>query len=454
MGTLGSNSLSRLSLNGEARLEPSPNRWVAATALALLGMTLLINVYYLVLCGNGLSPVADPYSEANALRAGERFDKEGFTVNHGLPDVSYGRRFPEWGIHGSSGKDAEDAVYHGYPPGSDWLAGVYTRVFGIEHLARFRIIPVAFGMFAAAVFLLALMRTLGAVRGMAVYFGCLLAPMFTNMTHGLYYHGYSQSLLVFELAALMLILRRPGRLGAGPPALLFLLGFLHGWFSFDYCFVATFAAAPIAFLIGPADRPVAWRKVLALVLAAGLGFTIAHGLHFLQSVLYFGSAREAVEEYAFRSAKRYGLTASPLERMSKPALLAYGMWMYLRAFFRWTSLFGPAAIVLMEWILGVFVLRRVQARLGRRIMVEADMAPTRRDLAGLALAFLVGTTWLFAKPFHALNHLTFNGRHLFLFYFACCLVIARATVLIINREPETDRADEQVDEEALAAARG
>src|ERR1700716_3125705 len=99
MGTLGSGSLSRLSLNGEARPEqsPNPNRWVAAAALALLATTLLINVYYLVLCGNGLSLVADPYSEANALRAGERFDNDGFTVNHGLPDVSYGQRFPEWG---------------------------------------------------------------------------------------------------------------------------------------------------------------------------------------------------------------------------------------------------------------------------------------------------------------------------------------------------------------------
>jgi hypothetical protein len=434
------------------------SRRAIAGATALLAATLLINVYFASRWGNGLSEVADPYSEANALRAGERFAKDGFTVNCGLPDVTYGPRFPGRGIRKSSGKEASDPVYHGYPPGADWLAGVYIKVFGIDHIGRFRSVPIAFGMVAAAVFLGALARTLGVARGLAVYLGCLLAPMFTNITHGLYYHGYAQSLMLLEFSALMLALRRSGPLGVWPPAVVFLIGFAQGWLSFDYCFVVTFAAVPLAFLVGPPGEPVAWRKVLTLVLAAGVGFTAAHALHFLQSVTYFGSLQAAVEEYTYRSNKRYGV-GTPVEAMSKPAQLLHGLKMYGVAFLKWTVLFSPASIVVMEATAAVLLLSQATATVRHRLMFELDSSSRGRDVVGLALALGVSIAWLFAKTFHALNHLTFNGRHMFLFYFACCLVVARSTALKIVRERgvgvrEGVSRDEQIGPgvEALAAA--
>ena len=413
------------------------SRRTTAWAVAVfLGVTLLIHVAYLARCGDGLSLTGDPYSEANALRAGERFAVEGFTVNRGLPDVTYGRRYPGVGISGSSGTAENDTVYHGYPPGSDWLAGVSIRLFGVAHVGRFRLVPVALGMIAAAVFLGALMRTIGGGRGLFVYLCCLLAPAFTNMTHGLYYHGYALSLLLLEASVLMAAFRRPGRLGAGPPAWLGLLGFLQGWLSFDYCFVVTFAAAPLALLATPAGEPLAWRKVLRLVVAAGLGFTLAHGLHFLQSVLYFGSVHGAVEEYAFRSAKVYG--GAVLEGMSRPEKYLHGLRMYLTAYLRWTSLFSPASFVLGGATVAVFALTRGSVTVGRRFRLDAVLSPRPRDAGALGLALAIGLCWLAAKPYHALNHLIFSGRHLFLFYFASSVVVARAVRLEVERCPDEE----------------
>ena len=426
------------------------SRQAFAGALALLAATLLINLIYVYRCGDGLSPFADPYSEANALRAGELFAEQGFTVNYGLPDVTYGARYPGKGIKKSSGKEADDPVYHGYPPGSDWLAGVYIKVFGIDHVARFRSAPIAFGMAASIVFLIAMTRTLGAPRALFIYLACLLAPMFTYMTHGLYYHGYAQSLLLLEIAALLLALSKTGPAGVRFPALVFLICFLQGWLSFDYCFVVTFAAAPLAFLISPADAPLDWRKVLILVIVAGLGFTAAHVLHFLQSAVYFGGIREAVEEYAYRSNKRYGLTGSPLEQLSKPALIVQGLRLYWVAFLRYTTLFSPASIVLLVMTAAMLSLRRGTAMLKNGLAFEVDSATRGRDLIGLALAALVSTAWLFAKPFHAMNHLYFNGRHFFLFYFACCLVIARAAEMTIIRGAEEKSFGEESEHRAKA----
>jgi hypothetical protein len=61
----------------------------------------------------------------------------------------------------------------------------------------------------------------------------------------------------------------------------------------------------------------------------------------------------------------------------------------------------------------------------------------------MAAALLVGLGWLFVKPAHALNHLSFIGCHLFLFQSMGWLMIARHTSLRVPEpagEPEPDAA--------------
>ena len=403
----------------------------------LLGVTLLLNAYYLYRCGDGLSPF-DGFSEADAVRSAEKYAREGFLADRGLPNVTYGDHYPGEGTDGPSGHIPGDPIYHGYPPGPNWLTGLSMVVFGEGHLARYRIMPVALGLLASAVFLTSLTKTFGGGRAFFVYLACVLAPMFTNLTHDLHFAGYALSLLLLELSALMRVLRRPGPTGPGWLSAVFLLAFLQGWLSFEYAFLVTFAALPMAFLAGPRDAAPDWRKVVALVAACGLGFTLAHGLHFLQSVAYFGGLRGALDEYAFRSGKVYGVPESIL-RLSKLELLLTGLVLYGNVFLRWTLMFSPWSIVVLAATLAAFVFSRASFTLGRRLTINAVMSPTVHDLAGVVLALGVALGWFFGKPYHALNHLTATGRHLFLFYFACCVALARATELGFVREPAGDR---------------
>src|SRR5687767_12346491 len=61
-----------------------------------LGLILLLQVAFIVRCGNGLAPLADPYSEANALRSADAYRTHGFRAHYGLPRICYGDLFPEY----------------------------------------------------------------------------------------------------------------------------------------------------------------------------------------------------------------------------------------------------------------------------------------------------------------------------------------------------------------------
>ena len=401
----------------------------ARIAAALLGFTLLLNLVWILYCGDGLSPM-DPYSEAGVVRAGERFAREGFLENFGLPDVTYGDRFPGEGMTGPSGSRPSDPIYHGYPPGSEWLGGLYSRWFGAGRVALFRVFPVAFALLASATFLAGLTWAVGRSQACWVYLACLLTPMFTAMSHVLHYQGYALSLLLIELAILMNLLSPsgPGRARAGTLAALFLLGFLQGYLCYDYCFVTTFAAVPIALLIVPDDRAIPWKSILALCVAAGLGFVMAHGLHFTQSLLYFGDLRSALEEYAFRSKKEYA-ARSLLEGRSTIEGILIGVRYYARAYLRWNQLFGVAGEVLVAGLIWVLVVSQATFGAGRWQFQATMTRPRARELAGLAAALAIGLGWLFVKRYHALNHLNYIGRHLFLFHLSGCLIVARAIAI-------------------------
>jgi hypothetical protein len=419
-------------------------RLLTAAIVALLGLTLLINLVYVYLCGDGLTRYGDDGSEACVVRAGERFAREGFRKNYGLADPTYGNRFPNDGITGPSGARPDDPIYHGYPPGSEWLGGLYTMWLGEGRLRLFRIFPVTFFVISAAIFLSTLARTIGPWRACFVYLGCLLTPMFTRFTHGLYYQGYALGLLLIQISLVMKVVRTEGRprSWAGILAALFLMGFIQGYLSFDYCVVTTFAAVPIAFMLTPESRPIRMGSLLAMCVAPGLGFTLAHVLHFAQSVAYLGGLQPALDEYAFRAKKTYGAKYI-VEGHSRIYIYTVGLLHYARAYLRWNHLFGIAGEALLAALAILTITRQVTFGLGRRGFEAIMTPPTRRELAGMAAALLVGVGWLFVKPAHAINHLPFVGCHLFLFQSMGWLIIAQHTSLRVPTfagEPEPDAA--------------
>src|SRR5438874_9769733 len=108
---------------------------IAATFVTLA----LVQAFYLVSIDNGLGALCDGFSEANALRAGEAFARDGLTSFHGLPRQLFGRRFPHDGMVIACLQDShtvkpeyrvgfpayltdrDNWVYSHYPPGPDYL---------------------------------------------------------------------------------------------------------------------------------------------------------------------------------------------------------------------------------------------------------------------------------------------------------------------------------------------
>lgn len=399
----------------------------------LLGLvTALLMLVPLWRAGDGLSAAGDDYSEAGAVRAAERFAREGFGKTAGLPDVGYGERFPLVGLRLPSGIRADDAVYHGDPPGVYWGLGLLMTLGGPDRLAAYRYVSVGLALLACGVLVAALARTLGAGRAAFVYVACLGAPMFTSMAHGLYNHGPTLSLLLVEIAILA---RMFGRGAARPWELVGLgvLGLLQGWLSYHYAGLVAFAPVPIALLLTPPGRPVPWRSVLAAVVVAGAGFVLAHVFHFGQSVLYFGSVAEAVAEYRFRSGKQYELAGTALAAGPRGLLVLHGIGLSARVYGRWTHLLAPMSILVSAaWLASLLVTDMAGTILGRWRFAARSSAGSRQILAIVA-AIAIVELWVVLMPYHAINHMPFTGRQFFLVYLATALSIATTVRVEVAR---------------------
>ncbi|MFO0907045.1 MAG: hypothetical protein U0794_01545 [Isosphaeraceae bacterium] len=267
---------------------------------------------------------------------------------------------------------------------------------------------------------------------MLIYLLCLVTPMFTNQTHSLYCHSYVFILFLLQIGLLLRLLSGPTKVDRRWLATMFGIGFLQGWFSFDYCFLVTFAPVPIALLVTPRSTRLPVRAVILLVLATGIGFTLAHALHFFQTVAYFGSLEGALKEYAERASKKYGLTGTSLDHASRLTMLFIGLSQMLVVLFRWTHILSPTSIAVVALTIAICVLSRFSATLNHRFRLDAHFQVRGSHILGLAASAALAFAWVVAKPYHAINHFVFIGRHWFLFYVACGLLITQATTLRIG----------------------
>ena len=179
-----------------------------------------------------LSPTADPYSEANSIRAGEYFADKGFLHAYGLADFLYGHRFPNAGVAVDM-PGVKEFIYTHYPPGPDWLAGIYTVLLGKGHYRWFRMFPLFLALVSMIVFFELLSRSFGTIAAAFLTVIICLLPMTSHMMHGLHYHSYSYSLLVLQFSFSAFYAAKAGReiVTTIRYALLFgFFGFLQGWF--------------------------------------------------------------------------------------------------------------------------------------------------------------------------------------------------------------------------------
>ena len=384
--------------------------------------------------GDRLSPVADPYSESNAIRGALAYLSNGFTAHASLPETTYGGVHPEEGdLRWRMGAKHVDTHY---PPGPTWLAAAMMTVCESRGpLSCLRILPILVGTVGALALGFALVASLGPLCGLVATFAAFSIPLYGNMMLGLHYQGYALALLSVQLAALLRafaagrsLKRRDLLLGGS-------LGFLQGWLSFDYFFLVAFAAVPIAVLFADLREPGPRRLLLGWMAAATAGFVLAHALHFLQVVAYYGSLGAALDDLGGVAVER----ADPTQPASGPPRWVGHPWMISSVYlfllsarprhfnFSLGNMLVPVLVVL-------FALRGMTFRLpGTAVRLVADRS-TRPAWAALA-AVLVSCMWIAVMAGHAFTHQNFIPRHLFLAWLVT--VMALLCAFRLERVPST-----------------
>jgi hypothetical protein len=344
--------------------------------------------------GNSPSGHTDLYTEETTLRSGRGFYEMGFTSNSGLADFCYGLPQEERN---------PNCIYTHYPQGSEWLAGLSHHVWGPENIARFRIFPILIWIVCHGFLIAVLLQAIGAVKTFWFNLLILIVPMYTNMMHGIYYQGMALAVLMAQIALAISMLSQKKRFNWYNSSAFFILGFIQGWLSFDYCFLATFFHLPFLFFLSPQNDRL--PLFLKLSLLSGGGYTTSQVLHFLEVIHYFGGMANALQDFSSIASTR-----SQTIDISTPALI-FKYWMVesrLKKFFNFNL---THLLVVMELALIFFAYKKKDFQRYCTLQI------------GVLTSLLITSLWIIAMKQHSFHHAHYITRHLFFFYFVAVWVI-------------------------------
>ena len=397
---------------------PDARRWTQLAVLALVAHFAVQQIQVARELGDRLSPIADRYSEANAVRAVDGYRARGLRSNAGLPDSAFGGRFPRAG-HEPLAPDGYVDTH--YPPGPMWLAYGTASTCGTERIACLRILPLTVGAAALAAFALGLVASLGPARGALATLAVLPVPLVTNMMHGLHYQGYAFALLLVQTLLVLRFYERGARSWRRLGSACFALGFLQGWLSFDYFFLVALCPMPFAALLSDLGRREPRRVVLGLVACGVAGFALAHGLHFLQVVVFRGGLAAAAADLLGSARERFDPGRTPELRgmglgpaQTDPLIVAS---FYLQVVSAHPNFFGFRLGGLLLALLACSFLLGGRSFPIRGARLRVTLGDARPWEAALALGTAVACLWIVSMRGHALAHQHFIPRHLFLAYF-------------------------------------
>jgi hypothetical protein len=391
---------------------------IAVAVIVWLLLTQLFEIYHI---RNGLSPTADPYSEANVIRAAEHYAKYGFLVDAGLAHIVYGDRFRNSGWTQDLYRfPLPSGVYTRYPPLPEIIAGMLEKIVGYR-VWVWRLVPVLLGLAATVYAFAALRRVLDSLAASGMIILLSIVPMVTSHMHGLHFEGYGHAAFLCELALLVRILFLDERPSRGAYMALFGLGFLQGWLSFEYVFVVSAAVVPLALVARAHGARVELRTVLLLLAVSGGGFVAAHLLHFLQVATFYGSISTALQDFSGRAMYRFAGEAQA------PYLVQVAVNLVKYAVVIWFSPNNQHFGALLFIVTLLVILREMMSARG----ASGLRTGTRRGLAMLSdkrvvlpmvVSYAIAAIWLFVMPSHANIHTHIVPRVFFLPYFVVVLI--------------------------------
>lgn len=354
----------------------------------------------------------DNFSESNAYRAGQSYVEQGFFVEGSMPHTGYGNAYSEYGHLGAT--DDYNQVfktkrYTHYPQLPDMLCGVSILMFGDQPIWPLRLIPSLSFLIAALVTCLYFRQAFGAGAGAVLALCLALTPTFTELANNLHYYSYVNSMMLLEMAAIHYWLTRANKRGL---VLLSLVGFTHGWLSFDWCFIVVFMPFVFAPFVGSSKK---WlgRTTLA-VFVLGCGFTLAHIIHFAQVIVYFGSFSAAFDDF-FHSAAFYDTD----NRTKLQLFFDFADW-HLGAYFMGQEFGFPKFN--RHLLLGLLALALVRRQVRPSIRW---ICPKPKIALGFLVAFGLAFAWAVPMTRHGWIHRSFNHLHFMPVYLFVLVVLAK-----------------------------
>ena len=448
--------------NGRLFEEPTARRLL----ILVFAFLVVVQGLYLLQIGPGVGKLSDGFSEANAIRAAEAYLKDGIASYHGLPRQAFGKRFPNEGFRSvileSDGSiradmrralppsyaDADKWVYTHYPEGPDVLLALMGRVAGLDHPRLLRLLPLGLCLAATAFFFFTLAQAFGTDRAALIAAACVVLPMFNTYMPGLHFQGYSFALFLLQISLLIRHYWLQAKTPIWSCPVLFLLGFLQGWLSFDVFFIVALIAVPLWLARMAEGRAPSKSSLVFAVLFPSAGFALAHSLHLLQVSGEVGGLAAAIAEFRTTAVERAGdsggVVPAMLQRpifqswLSDTGHFAYlrsltlASYQYIRDFLCPPNLqFFP--FLLIAFIVGLPVILARSVRLplpkitkSQPVGVALSWPEPGSFLPTLIAAFLVSSLWLFVMPAHSIGNHHITVRHFFVFYFFLVLVIAKS----------------------------
>jgi hypothetical protein len=411
------------------RCRPSGRLAGALMALLLVGLV-VSQVLFIRSIGNGVSRFGDPYSEANAFRAAEFYATFGFLVDAGLPHIVYGAQFPGVGwVTDLYRYPLPRGVYTRYPPLPDIICGILERVVGREYRWAWRILPVAVGLLALALVFGLLRGAMGPLPAAWLAVSVGVAPLTWTFLHGLHFEGYAHALAIVQIAlvaSILLSARGPSR---AEGLTLFGMALCQGFLSFEYCFVVCLMVVPMYFVARADGGRPDWSSVLVVGALSATGFIVAHGFHFVQVAVFYGSVQEGVRDLASRARFRStgGLGAPfPHSLLAGAALLEYTKVLFLTAANSHFSVLMPLLVVAAGSLPFLGRTRRTEPQVRDLCLAESSKSRFRwNSVAGaIGSALAISASWLVVMPTHSIVHLHIVPRIFVLPYMTCGLLLA------------------------------
>ncbi len=402
--------------------------------MIIFSLLVLKEVVYITTFKDVVSPIADGYSEANTIRGGTGFIEKGITSMKGLPDTCYKNLFPTEGRlgfvrskTGDPNSSCAGAAYIHYPPGPEYMAWLGMNLVGKDNYTLLRLLPITLSVIVGIFFIHTMFDLVGGgTRGLIFGLALLLPPMYTNYLHGLHHQQYAFLMFQIQICLTILYMTKPGWKKWWIIPVFALLGFCQGYMTFDFAFLATLFVIPFYFYFR-VDKNVSFFTLVKIGLASGLGFTIAHLLHFYQVVLYIGTFDQAVKDFlasaSHRATNSGDIANTPHAKYDATQI---GPLTVAKDFLWRVSGRGKyLAINLINFIwivVGLRIIKRIEFKKGQVFHFEVRNS----DLMALFASVVISSMWSIAMKQHAHIH-GFIARHYYFCYLITCLILVTRT---------------------------